>query len=293
MDRLTKKLSPEAVIWAYRLFLDREPENDDVIESKLMFLETTEELRAHLMGCTEFQEKNSVPLIPKDIDALPFPPAELIHLVAGAPDPIWFFAGGRKAFESMGEILDRSGVTVNDLHAVLDFGCGCGRVARHWNSVKGPSFAGTDYNPDLVAWCNENLPFGRFSVNNLVPPLGYADQSFDFVYALSVFTHLPENLQGPWVEEMARILTTGGVLLITVHGSHYIDSLNKAEQKQFRQGRLVVREEDQAGTNVCGAYHPPAYLRQGVFKKYFTVLDHIERGARGNPFQDAVLLRKR
>ena len=68
LDKEARKLSPEAVTWAYRLFLDREPENDDIIESKLMFLETTQELRAHLMGCVEFQEKNSTPLIPGKID---------------------------------------------------------------------------------------------------------------------------------------------------------------------------------------------------------------------------------
>ena len=39
--------------------------------------------------------------------------------------------------------------------AVLDFGCGCGRVMRRWADVSGPAFFGSDYNPNLINWCRE------------------------------------------------------------------------------------------------------------------------------------------
>lgn len=51
-------LTREHVIWAYRLLLDRDPENEDVIGPKLAGSRDTSELRRHLMTSTEFQQKN-------------------------------------------------------------------------------------------------------------------------------------------------------------------------------------------------------------------------------------------
>src|SRR2546425_12775269 len=51
-------LTPEHVVWAYRLLLDREPESDAVIGPKLAGSRDTSELRHHLMTSAEFQQKN-------------------------------------------------------------------------------------------------------------------------------------------------------------------------------------------------------------------------------------------
>jgi len=51
-------LTREHVVWAYRLLLDRDPENDDVIAPKLAGSRNTRELREHLMTSAEFREKN-------------------------------------------------------------------------------------------------------------------------------------------------------------------------------------------------------------------------------------------
>ncbi len=51
-------LTREHVVWAYRLLLDRDPENEDVIGPKLAGSRDTSELRRHLMTSTEFLEKN-------------------------------------------------------------------------------------------------------------------------------------------------------------------------------------------------------------------------------------------
>ncbi len=51
-------LTRDHVVWAYRLLLDRDPENEDVIGPKLAGSRDTKELRGHLMTSAEFQEKN-------------------------------------------------------------------------------------------------------------------------------------------------------------------------------------------------------------------------------------------
>src|SRR5215467_7009727 len=51
-------LTRDHVVWAYRLLLDRDPENEEVIGPKLAGSRDTSELRRHLMTSAEFQQKN-------------------------------------------------------------------------------------------------------------------------------------------------------------------------------------------------------------------------------------------
>lgn len=51
-------LTREHVVWAYRLLLDRDPENEDVIGPKLAGSRNTRELRHHLITSAEFRAKN-------------------------------------------------------------------------------------------------------------------------------------------------------------------------------------------------------------------------------------------
>jgi len=67
-------------------------------------------------------------------------------------------------------------------------------------------FHGTDYNPQLINWCKPNLCFAQFEVNGLSPPLVYEEEQFDLIYALPVFTHLPEDLQLAWMSELSGFL---------------------------------------------------------------------------------------
>jgi SAM-dependent methyltransferase len=287
-----QQITREHVIWAYRLFLDREPENEAVVSANASVWDTTEELRAHFLSSQEFQSKNpDVSIRVLAPDGLPIPPASLITLVAGIPDVSWFIKGGELATRSIVDTLEKNGIAVDDLKAILDFGCGCGRVTRHWRSLSSGRICGSDYNPELVDWCADNLDFAEFRVNDLTPPLSFEDATFDFVYALSVFTHLPEDLQAPWMQELARVLRPGGFLLFTAHGEHYLNELTPDEKERFKRGQLVVHYEEHAGTNQCGAFHPKKHVYDELARG-FTVADFVAEGAKGNPYQDVYLLTK-
>lgn len=222
-------------------------------------------------------------------DGQPLPPIRLIQLVSGEPDIEWFLEGGRRAAEAIRAALQRQGIELDRLGSILDFGCGCGRVVRRWLSLR-TSVHGCDYNPDLIDWCRSHLEFASFEVNRLDPPLPYPDAHFDLVYSLSVFTHLPEELQRPWIVELARVLRPGGTLILTTHGAHYRSELSAPESDTFDAGRLVVRHGDEAGENICGAYHPEAYIRTQLSRGLFEILEGVPEGAAGNPYQDLWVL---
>jgi SAM-dependent methyltransferase len=224
-------------------------------------------------------------------DGLPLPPMRLIRSSTGTPSLAWYLEGGARAARAITEVVERNHIRLQDRRAILDFGCGCGRVIRHWKSLSG-RIHGSDYNAAVVAWCRRNLAFAHFTQNSLAPPLRYPDEQFDLVYALSVFTHLPEPLLHPWVKELSRVLVPGGHLIVTTHGRAYLASLNVAEQQRFESGQVVVKDPQSAGTNRCGVYMSAECVR-ALFAPSFELLDAEPEGAAGNPRQDLYLLAKR
>jgi SAM-dependent methyltransferase len=227
---------------------------------------------------------------PQADDGLPLPPRRLIYLVSHTADPAWYLDGGRAAAESLQALLARRGTSLETRRAILDFGCGCGRVIRRLRPLEA-SLAGSDLNADAVAWCSASLPFARFAANGLAPPLPFDDDEFDLVYALSVFTHLPEELGHAWIEELARVLRPGGLLALSTHGDRYRERLDAPERARYDAGDLVVRRPAIAGSNLCTAFHPPRYVRERLAGP-LRVLDHVPEGARGNPEQDLWLLER-
>jgi SAM-dependent methyltransferase len=201
---------------------------------------------------------------PAEADGVPVPPAWLrVRVGPSFGDLETFLASGRRHAHLVRSLVEQQGTTLEATAPVLDFGCGVGRVARHWNGIA-LDLHGCDVNGRLVEWCRDSLPFGRFDVNELAPPLPYADGSFGLAYAFSVFTHLPEGLQLEWLAELRRVLRPGGYLLLSTLGEYYVglDRLTTEERRRFDAGMLVVLFEEHAGENVCSAYHPRAYVER-------------------------------
>jgi SAM-dependent methyltransferase len=223
-------------------------------------------------------------------DGLPLPPDRLVYLVAGTADLAWFLEGGARAAASIREALAEASVDLGRAAAVLDFGCGCGRVARHWSGLSA-SVHGCDVNPSLVRWCRRSLPFGAFTTTRLDPPLPYDSSAFDVVYALSVFTHLDDARQRRWMDELHRVTRPGGHLLISTHGQGHRADLDADERARFDRGELVMRRGDAPGSNACGAYHPERHVREALAPP-FAVVGFGPEGARGNPRHDLWVLRR-
>ena len=219
------------------------------------------------------------------------PPPHLIFLVTGNESLSWFLDSGRTLSDAIREVLAKQNLKIEQFTSVLDFGCGVGRIMRHWSSTHGPAWHGTDYNPVLIDWCREHLKFSEFNVNTLSGRLPYPDESFDFIYAYSVFTHLNEELQFFWINELSRVLKRGGYLYFTTHGEYYLANLTAAERALYDRGQPVVREQQESGSNFCAVFHPPSYVHKTIARD-FTVLDFIPGSDNGWSAQDIHLIRK-
>lgn len=159
---------------------------------------------------------------PRDAQDLPFPPPTLMSRIGPTPDPA--SEEGREFFDSTGRDRKRAiAGLLPDAYSfegrrVLDFGCGAGRVLRHFApEASGAEFWGCDLHRPTIDWLSENLsPPMRFFVNDR-RPLPQPDGYFDLVYSLSVFTHITSEWSD-WLLELHRVLKPEGLLLATFMG---------------------------------------------------------------------------
>lgn len=127
-----------------------------------------------------------------------------------------FWASGSPDLEGL--ILD--GLDLDPRAAVLEIGCGVGRLLRPL-AARAARVIGVDIAPAMVAQGRTllaDLPQvslqvtqGRFD--------GIADASLDLVYSFAVFQHIPaKSVIAGYIDEAARVLRGGGILKIQVDG---------------------------------------------------------------------------
>jgi SAM-dependent methyltransferase len=216
---------------------------------------------------------------------LALPSSRLRVLVVGTADVDWFLDTGKAQSDYLRDLLAGIGRPMDGMDAILDFGCGCGRIARWFADLSGPQINACDYNGELVTWCAENLSFVRARKTELYPPLRYPEGSFDFLYAFSVFTHLTVELAGRWLAELRRVVRPGGLMWFTIHGDSYRERLLPEQKQRFDAGEIVVWLPEIVGTNLCASYWPKSAVEKMLGPDY-EVLVHLD------PTADSELARK-
>jgi SAM-dependent methyltransferase len=155
--------------------------------------------------------------------SLPLPPLALRQLVGATEESLYDNPEGRPLFGLAPETYD----------SVLDFGCGCGRIARQLiqQTPRPRRYLGLDLHRGQVEWCRANLaphaPGFEFRHQNVfckglnprgtedVLPFPVPDQSVSLMLAWSVFTHVNEAAAAFYLRETARALRPGGLLFST------------------------------------------------------------------------------
>lgn len=129
---------------------------------------------------------------------------------------------------------------------VLDFGCGSGRVLRHFLDETGHAeLWGCDIDGPSIEWLQANLsPPLRCFQNETEPPLPLASEYIDLAWATSVFTHI-EHWAG-WLLELHRVLRPDGVFIASFLG-----------QGMWEARVREPYREDQVGMTVLGVWRGP------------------------------------
>lgn len=128
-----------------------------------------------------------------------------------------YFHSGRHEAHILKSILEQL-CNNKDKVKVLDFASGYGRVARHlcYFSKKSDVYA-ADIHPEAVKFMRNMLGINSF-LSNETPEMAEVGSEYDFVYVLSLFSHLPLNSFVRWLKTLYGKCSPGGYLLFTTHG---------------------------------------------------------------------------
>jgi ubiquinone/menaquinone biosynthesis C-methylase UbiE len=171
---------------------------------------------------------------------------EAMSLILNETDSETFESTGRRdAEEIMGSFIRPS-------DAVLDFGCGIGRVTKYVAPLCREVW-GVDVSPSMLEFARKrlaDLPNVRFALCNGIsldePPSG----SIDFLYSLLTLQHVEREDAFALLREFHRVLKSGGLAHLTFPNLlsddylnafvHYVDS---GEVRNPARARMYTPEE--------------------------------------------------
>ena len=151
--------------------------------------------------------------------AAPFPPFELMRNTTGLQTQVDFASHGADIYKALS---DASLIPLSNFKHILDFGCGCGRLARMFKGHAG-RLSGCDIDSRHVEWMQENIKYMDVKLSSVVPPIPFKDNEVDCEISISIFTHLTEKSQDQFLAELHRVADPDGYLFITVHGQRALD----------------------------------------------------------------------
>jgi SAM-dependent methyltransferase len=192
---------------------------------------------------------------------------------------------------------------------ILDWGSALGGASI----VLSERFDATVYAADLdkhsMRWLSNNCPEIRTQALDPEGALPFVDGLFDLVFGISVFTHIPERLTKFYIDELARTIKPGGIMLQSFHGYHNVENVAKGPKEKGLYPSDVSSLKD-AGvyfksysaeelslmdftskTEYGIATHSKEYLLD-AFGSHFDVLS-IDEGQRPLVTQDLYVFRKR
>jgi SAM-dependent methyltransferase len=239
----------------------------------------------------------------------PFPPPLLMQYTTGLTNEADFASHGADFWAALSAASPKP---LSEYASILDFGCGCGRLARMFKGFAG-RIAGCDIDYRHIDWCNSALKYMQAKVSSVHPPIPFADNEFEAVISISIFTHLTESSQDEFLQELARVCRPDGLLFLTIHGRRALEralaepriralvnveeDLFQAARKKFEDGQhafvlqapwlqteKIISEPFEYGIT----FIPENHLRTH-WTKWFDLLE-IRSGAI-HDFQDIIVLR--
>ncbi len=130
---------------------------------------------------------------------------------------IWgYFAVGYSGFDLIRQLIKKYIDISNDLK-ILDFAAGHGRVTRFLVNEYGTERVySSDIKPDAVQFHKDFFGIHSF-VSSYSPEAVRCDERFSFIFAGSLFSHLPRSPFYSWLGVLGSWLKPGGILAFSVH----------------------------------------------------------------------------
>jgi len=257
------------------------------LEKALKEREEFRVLHREVVDDLEIAEANP---LPRDLK-YPIPSSDLLWRIGGKRSG-WCYLqiGGNLARDlvALAQSVDRD---MAEFRSVLDFGCGCGRVLRRLPDIfPNARIHGADVDGEAVQWCEHNLPFleAAYTLPEM-PPANLESGAFDFIFAISVFSHLPLAVERAWLKELRRIAKPGALIILsfmpdTAAAEHFTPDMAVESEDGFSYYKTM--RIPKLPDYYHGSYHTDHAIR-AIVGEQFDVISTKQRAA--NAHQSVVI----
>ncbi len=270
---------PNASYSGYRLTIDLPASTDESNAYRVRFRFDTPEIKLACYKDTFY--------VPKDLSCYQnFPGQSNLSRVQFFDNINGVTVRGYSDYRRLRALSEYYGLDLSTAR-ILDWGCGHGRVIRHFMEI-GPSvdLHGVDIDAENATWADSKLKKVTTIHGPLMPPLPYDADMFNMIFGISVMTHLSANVQKAWLQELRRITAPGGLVFLTFSGDtdvaftsrmlsqQYIDHyVNNGRGHDLPSGDLIGKIEDASYYKNVKVSAPSV---RSLCASYFEVLDVLE-----------------
>jgi SAM-dependent methyltransferase len=127
-----------------------------------------------------------------------------------------YLADGWRTLSELMVVLESVDRALTRSRSVLEFASGFGRFTRHLARVLPGRVTCADVQPGSVDFTRDELGVNGF-YSHADPSRLAIPGEYDLVFVLSMFTHLPPNRWGPWLQALFAAVEPKGVLVFSVH----------------------------------------------------------------------------
>lgn len=170
--------------------------------------------------------------------------------MAALEEHFWWYRAMHRAASAR---LERY-VPADNLHRLLDAGCGTGGFLRHWQQMRNTQAVGVDF---CDAACNNAKQITRYPiVQGSVDALPFAEQSFDVITSHDVLYHRAVN-EAAALNEWQRCLRPGGYLSVQVAAYEWLRSAHDEQvhgARRYTETQLTNRLKQHGFEIVASGY---------------------------------------
>jgi hypothetical protein len=139
----------------------------------------------------------------------------------------YYFNDGSRSANMLSDLIyENLGFQRTSNLKLLEFASGYGCVTRHLsNHLSSAQVTSCDIHNNAVNFIRSHLSTDAI-ISQSSPEELIFEETYDIIFALSFFSHMPRKTWGQWIKKLYSGLNEGGYLIFTTHGKKSAHFLN-------------------------------------------------------------------
>jgi SAM-dependent methyltransferase len=131
----------------------------------------------------------------------------------------YYFSDGQQSAKTFDELVGKFLAPRPSPIRVLEFASGFGCVSRHFRKFSPAKYSVvcSDIHPRALRFISDEIGLTTVPSHEVPESLSISSK-FDVVFALSFFSHMPDQSWGRWLLKLVSLVADGGLLIFTTHG---------------------------------------------------------------------------